>query len=412
MRDNQTPMNTSPQLRSNASVHLDAIRGAAALVVFFGHGRPLFVSSRLVARSAPSAGTEAPRAGALPRTTLGHEAVIIFFVLSGYFVGGSVIRNVRRGTFAWTRYLLDRLSRLWVVLIPALLLGLALDRGGMHLWGALPGSLYTSPAGSLVFPGLSARVGLSTLLGNIFFLQFSGVEPFGTNVALWSLACEFWYYLFFPLLLFALLRTRSLASRLTSILLCLLLLVACGKGVAIYFPLWLAGCLVAVLPTRMLRWQQRPAVAALGMLLLAICACCLKYSVPSYVADLAIALVFSVLLWVILQNPRTSLSPVYAFCAKSMAKMSYTLYAVHVPLLIFFCALLSPIWHPQRLSFPLLRELVAVYFVTFVIATLMYLLFERNTRLLRSWLSATIEAPRADSSALSSSVAPRIRSTR
>ena len=404
-------MNASPQLRSNASVHLDAIRGAAALVVFFGHGRPLFLSSRMIARSVSPAGAAVSPVGALPRTTLGHEAVVIFFVLSGYFVGGSVIRSVRRGSFAWTRYLLDRLSRLWVVLIPALLLGLALDRAGMHLWGALPGSLYTSPAGSLVFPALAARLGLLTLLGNVFFLQFSGVEPFGTNVALWSLACEFWYYLFFPLLLSALLTKRSLTSRLTSIFLFVMLFVACGKGVATYFPLWLAGCLVAVLPARLLRWQQRPAVAALGVLLLATCAGCVKSPIPSYIADLAITLVFSVLLWVILQNPRTSLSPVYAFFARSMAKMSYTLYAVHVPLLVFFCAFLSPVWHPQRLSSSLLRELAAVYLVTFLIATLMYMLLERNTSILRGWLRATIEVPRTEPSGLSSPAAPRVPST-
>ncbi len=396
-------MKAPPQLQSNASVHLDALRGAAALVVFLGHGRPLFLSSRMIARSTPPVGAAVSPIGTLPRTTLGHEAVVIFFVLSGYFVGGSVIRGVRRGTFAWTRYLLDRLSRLWVVLIPALLLGLALDRGGMHLWGALAGSLYTSPPGSLVFPGLAARLGPLTLLGNIFFLQFSGIEPFGTNVALWSLACEFWYYLFFPLMLTALLTTRSLTSRLTSVLLFALLLVVCGKGVAIYFPLWLAGCLVAVLPTKLPRWQQRPAVAILSVLLLATCACCLKFAVPSYVADLAIACIFSVLLWIILQNPRTTLSPIYAFLAKSMAKMSYTLYAVHVPLLVFFCALLSPVWHPQRLSTSLLKEVAAVYLVTFLVATLMYLLFERNTSVLRGWLRTTFEVPGTESSA----VAPR-----
>ena len=49
----------------------------------------------------------------------GHTAVIVFFLLSGYFVGGSVLRQVEAGTWSWQRYLTERMSRLWIVLIPA-----------------------------------------------------------------------------------------------------------------------------------------------------------------------------------------------------------------------------------------------------------------------------------------------------
>src|ERR1039458_8382680 len=58
-----------------------------------------------------------------------------FFVLSGYLVGGSVLRSVRTGSWSWRAYLLGRLSRLYVVLLPALLLGGALDWLGMHMAG-------------------------------------------------------------------------------------------------------------------------------------------------------------------------------------------------------------------------------------------------------------------------------------
>ena len=66
---------------------------------------------------------------------LGHQWVIVFFVLSGYLVGGSVLRSVRTGSWSWRAYLLARLSRLYVVLLPALLLGGALDWLGMHMAG-------------------------------------------------------------------------------------------------------------------------------------------------------------------------------------------------------------------------------------------------------------------------------------
>ncbi len=356
------------------------------MVVFLGHGRPLFLSSHLVARGASPLSAAGPA-----HTTVGHEAVVVFFVLSGYFVGGSVLRNMRLGSFTWKPYLLQRLSRLWIVLLPALLLGFLVDHWGMHLWGALPGSLYTAPAGSLVFPGLAGRLNFRCLLGNALFLQQSGIQPFGTNVALWSLACESWFYLFFPLLLSAFQPALPLLRRLVSGLLLALLLLACGKGVAMYFPLWLAGCVVAALPARLPARAQRLVTAALSGLMLATLAYGLRLHLPAAAVDLAIALVFSALLWAILHNQHTALHPHYRLLARSLAGMSYTLYAVHVPLLVFGCALVSPVWHPQRLSPHVLGEVFAVYLGTFLLAVAMYALFERNTGVIRNRLQKFFE---------------------
>jgi peptidoglycan/LPS O-acetylase OafA/YrhL len=100
-------------------VHLDAIRGAAALIVTLGHARGLFFSSL----------TEKTHFHEL---TIGDEAVMVFFVLSGYLVGGSVLRDMRAGTWNWSSYLIKRLVRLWVVLVPAVLLGVLIDSIGFH----------------------------------------------------------------------------------------------------------------------------------------------------------------------------------------------------------------------------------------------------------------------------------------
>jgi peptidoglycan/LPS O-acetylase OafA/YrhL len=93
-------------------------------------------------------------AGTLARTnvtegviTIGHEAVMVFFVLSGFLVGGSVLKLMSRDLWSWNNYLIKRLTRLWIVLIPALLLGLALDLGGSHIFSGTA-SIYSSPAGS------------------------------------------------------------------------------------------------------------------------------------------------------------------------------------------------------------------------------------------------------------------------
>jgi len=381
--------------RSNSSVHLDAIRGIAALAVFFGHGRPLFLRSGFsnLVRVPAHASISAAHNGALEaRTTVGHEAVIIFFVLSGYFVGGSVLKSMQESSFAWSHYFLQRLTRLWVVLIPALLLGLAVDTLGMHLFhDAL--SIYAGPSGSEVLPGLAHRLTAGCLLGNIFFLQDTFVSYFGTNVALWSLACEFWYYALFPLLLGLFKRKNSPTHRLICGLALLAAVAISRVHVLEYFPLWLAGCAVAVVPWRLPAALQRTAAAIATGILLVVLLVGLRPNSHLYLADVAICLAFTTLLWVMVQNRRKRLNGAYAWCAQGLARISYTLYASHFPLLVFVCAWAAPQWKPQPLSWHTAAQLGAAYALVFVLSIMLYMLFERNTVALRRKIEALLGRP-------------------
>ena len=99
-------------------VWLDLVRGLAALTVLAGHLR-----SALIINYESYSSVNEP--GILLKifyftTGLGHEAVVIFFILSGFFVGGSIIKNLNE--FNFLIYTINRLTRLWVVLIPALIL--------------------------------------------------------------------------------------------------------------------------------------------------------------------------------------------------------------------------------------------------------------------------------------------------
>jgi peptidoglycan/LPS O-acetylase OafA/YrhL len=172
---------------------LDLARGLAALAVCAGHLRAaIFVdfgqleSSTLVQKVFYA------------MTSLGHEAVMIFFVLSGYLVGGSILKQKHK--FEWLKYSITRLTRLWVVLIPALLLTLIVDQtillfhpevfagANSEMWASGPDkSNYSSS--------------ISALIGNMFFQQTVFVPIYGTNSPLWSLSNEFYYYLIFPALM-------------------------------------------------------------------------------------------------------------------------------------------------------------------------------------------------------------------
>jgi peptidoglycan/LPS O-acetylase OafA/YrhL len=114
-----------------ASERLDMIRACAALAVMFDHLRGLFFVPIADVRN-----SGAVVKGLYFLTSLGHQAVIVFFVLSGYFVGSSVLRSVMRSHWSWRWYLNQRLTRLWIVLVPALLIGGALDLIGVSVFGS------------------------------------------------------------------------------------------------------------------------------------------------------------------------------------------------------------------------------------------------------------------------------------
>ena len=138
-------------------------------------------------------------------TGFGHEAVMVFFVISGYLVGGKVWSLYREGRFAWRRYLADRLSRLYAVLIVALVLGAALDWTGYMFFNKY--GLYNHGyAGSIAVLGTApiTRMDWQDFLANSLFLQTILGPTFGSNGPLWSLAYEWWYYILFPLVLAAL----------------------------------------------------------------------------------------------------------------------------------------------------------------------------------------------------------------
>ena len=112
---------------SAASDHLDLMRGGAAILVMLGHLRNLFLVSPAEVVST---------AGVLVKfvyliSGFSHFAVMIFFALSGFLVGGSVIRGRMEGKWSWSAYFAMRLTRLWIVLIPALLLGAIWDHSGI-----------------------------------------------------------------------------------------------------------------------------------------------------------------------------------------------------------------------------------------------------------------------------------------
>lgn len=351
---------------SLASVQLDLVRAAAAFLVLLSHWKVLFLLDY----------PEIPRHHswfALPYILCdaGHEAVLIFFVLSGYLVGGSVLRSLDSGSFQWRTYLTHRLVRLWIVLIPGLLLCLLWDGIALHTGHRF----HLLPNGDRHRIDLLASLSPRIFFGNLFFLQTILVPVFGSDSALWSLANEFWYYILFPLCLLALRRGPALRRVLSLVLLVAFCWMA--RIVLPLFPLWLAGAALALLPVPRIGSAARAVSAALYIPLVFVFIVLGRIHGLSDLSGLLLDYLFGALtalfLWTVLsaQQPATDSTAVRVI--RRSAMFSYTLYVVHIPPLLLVSEMISgPIrWNPADLRHVALAVaiLAAVVLYAFVIAS-------------------------------------------
>lgn len=382
-----TDVRTMSHPQGSPSVHLDALRGFAAFSVLISHWRDAFFADN------PPLRVHNPlAAAAYIFAELGHQWVIVFFVMSGYLVGGSVLRAVESGRWTWRGYLLRRLIRLYVVLVPALLLGGVIDWAGIHMAGTEV--VYSGQSGmySLNFD-VGSNLTLPTLVGNALFLQgvalpgarSKKVPDFGSNGPLWSLSNEFWYYLAFPLLTLLLAKCRDYWSRVFYLLGLVAWGVFVGPAIMLLGIPWLLGALIRYLPAFQVRQPFTRGLAIISALVLVGGGLVWsRASAYTGLTDMVLGVLVTFLIWVTLNCATAPLPSMYERIAKRSARSSYTLYLVHLPLLVFLKASLhlpraAPSWHVCLVSLGLLA-------VVLVYAQIVYEVFEKNTDRVRNWI--------------------------
>src|SRR5260370_15519199 len=220
-RDFPRPVRLTPA----TSGCLDAIRALAALAVMFGHCRGLYFVD--YGHIEPGNATSFVKA-IYAITGFGHQAVMVFFVLSGLFISSSILRNHGKQTWSWRDYVIDRGTRLYIVLIPGLLLGLVWDFVGIKFFNS--SGIYSAPIASFGDHVPIQTLTSATFIGNALFLQTRFTPVFGSNGPLWSLFNEFWYYILFPAVIATIIAARRPAIRVTL-----------GDLLLVAFTIWLLG---------------------------------------------------------------------------------------------------------------------------------------------------------------------------
>ena len=182
------------------SLYLDLVRFVAACLVYVYHSNLRWLVEEK-----------------LPASNYGHSAVVVFFVLSGYVIAYVTATKERD----WVNYSASRLSRVYSVAIPAILLTLALDGLGRSINPAY----YDHPWDQFLVRTAAALA----MLNEVWFVSITSFS----NVPYWSICYEFWYYVAFGIYCFAPKRWA------VGILLLMALLL--GPKIVLLAPLWMMG---------------------------------------------------------------------------------------------------------------------------------------------------------------------------
>ena len=305
-----------------------------------------------------------------------HQAVLVFFLISGWLVGGSLLNRIGQPD-AIKLYAIDRLTRLWTVQVPTFMLILAI--------GIMTGLLNPRSADFAIDNPYS----VSAFIGNMVGLQTVLLPEFGGNFPLWSLANESWYYLMFPLLLVgggrALPRQPWVALAALGALALLLPL-----NLILYFTIWLLGALFS-------RIRIDCGAASRAALLLALATLAVwfrlkgyndEFTIASYGQDLLLSVMFMLFLSTTVMpfnTARPGLTSLRRY-AVFFSNFSFTLYVVHIPVLALLAYLGVNLFGQRQLD-PNQIGALGVYLgmLTFVLlfAYGFYLLFEARTPAIR-----------------------------
>ena len=192
---NRLPCHMLKKIPQHFSAYLDLVRFAAAVGVVLYHLKTNEVGPPAILRILPG---------------IGHEFVVVFFVLSGYVIAAAVDKKPA----SLGDYALDRLARIYSVAVPTLLISTATALG-MGL--GTVGEAFTGLAANLTFVGQSWSANV--------------IPP--TNPAFWSLCYEVMYYALFGCAMYLRGGARVAA--------CVAVAAIAGPKVLLLLPCWLAG---------------------------------------------------------------------------------------------------------------------------------------------------------------------------
>lgn len=345
---------------------LDAMRFLAAVLVMLNHLR----GRQFLSFSEVECASTLVKRVFFCVTRLGVESVVVFFVLSGFLVGGMSVERFMRGKFDSGKYFVDRFSRIYTPLVPNILL---------------------TVIACMVF---GFRTNAREVLVSLASLQGAFGPAIAINESLWSLTYEVWFYVLCGGLL-SLFQAQARHRGLSFALVAASAFVFARLEVAYLFA-WLLGAAAFFLKGRGTTFLLLigTVVTALGVVAMQLTSISTQVDLKGFNwIDRSLAIV----------TLAAGISPVVAAAASVrvgapmlskigpwfqwLAQFSYTLYLVHVPLILVLVRvkLLQPFGELNAVT---VSTFIGTGMAIGVIAWLLYLPFERQTSSVRRWLYA------------------------
>ncbi len=306
-------------------------------------------------------------------TRLGQESVIIFFVMSGFLVGGKAIERILNNDVNLKAYVLDRFVRIMLPLLASIVLVLLVD-------------LITG-----------APVYYIDIIGSLFSLQGIFTTSYNNN-PVWSLAYEVWFYVLMGCIM-ALCRLPSPKTSLVCLFVISLIFLIFTKLNPNYLFIWFMGALTYLLPKPSKPWSKWLFLPILGLLFVCMAMCQLTSKTNTALFNLSflnheitvilLGLATCLLVYCIIYfTPTNKIAIKIDKLGSELSKFSYSLYLTHYPimyLLIHFGFPKSKAISIQSVSWYFLELSIAM-----VVAYLAYLLSEKHTNTVKkavgNWL--------------------------
>jgi peptidoglycan/LPS O-acetylase OafA/YrhL len=314
----------------------------------------------------------------------GGAAVMVFFVLSGFLVGGKAMDLFQSSSVAreWPHFLIDRFSRTFVVLWPALVLA-----GGAVLFLRViaPDAPFMTSAhwGPALYRPINGDISVQSWLGAAALVNGLASPMLQINGPLWSLAFEWFYYMAALALILGIRGVSSTGA--VAIMVYAVILLGLGlifnSDMIVWTLVWIMGVASRFVFDRGVLRGSWLKIGSLAVLVIVLVENHLDHGVSNLLIGLATAFVIA--------NRDWASWKMGAFWGEKLAGFSYSFYLTHFPITIVILGILYRCGiTAQRL--PLNGVSLAIMLLTLASAVaaarLFALVTEDRTRVVRNFL--------------------------
>lgn len=343
------------KLTEGSSTVLDLVRAICAQMVVVGHGMSYFGIFTMA---------QPPN---FP--WIQNFAVLMFFLLSGFLIPYSLVRNrIVNDKYSFKHFFADRFSRIYAALIPSMIFILIIDLISKYLNPNL--YLFTN------------ALNFKTFAGNLLMLQDyttfnfslkSSIPSFGSGRVLWTLAIEWWLYMFFGYFLLVIIKKKYLS--IFNLLVIFLfspvpiyhLVTGRGTGLSTY---WLYGTIIYLISTlSILKVVNLKLKLFLILFVFGLAFYQGMTSMNAY--NPFVAFLLAIGLWLIIEAFKTiQINQKVIQLIKFSASYSFTLYLIHYSILDFI-----------KIHFDQSASPFNLFLISFVVANIISALVGRFTEI-------------------------------